>query len=912
MTVPVAQTSDPASIINSQQATLHSNYASAVNGNNNNLKQLSEDVIELLDDDDEEKPASADGQLSKRPRVLSPASSIPPPPSQQVAAAASKDARYANMPQWMKSNAARPSRTPIIPGQTIPGYKDQYSSAQAAKKIAQMYGGHIDQNLIRKRKMSRHAPRYIKLPSKFVPSWPDLVPDPPTQVKPVENRAYELSLLNLEQFTITGLPVTNEGPPSSVAGLRKKIKEISKDYGKAIYEREGNDGEGRWQIPLGAYNNFFAYLNSQTNTRVIGIPNNQLQIASIGKARLSKGYPTMRKLVEAGVPRGLATALAPFQRGGVGFVIAKDGRALIADDMGLGKVSNRRRGKGPQDFALVYSPFTPIRQTIQAIASASVYHGEWPVLILTPSSARYHWANEFEQWLGADSNVNQEQTARINLGDDCEDEEHDDSPIDESKCMTLLDKSEIHVLTKSKEAVIPNKSTRVVICSYGLAPALVERGSLYAGLFKCAIVDESHMLKNMSTKRTKLLVPVLHATERCVLLSGTPALARPCELWPQLKILGTEKQGWWEDENEFVNNYVKKSSPARRAELHAMLTGTVMIRRMKTDILKSLPKKVREKAVVDVSTKEMRKKFHQYMELLREGKGVLGKLARQHSALAPKAVDTEYGQEYAAAVPEKRTFDIQKSQESVTEQAKQRYLEGKNRIHHTLMTTSHQLDESQKNELVFRLDSDLKTEIKVWADEQMLGLQQKQAKAEEGPTRQSVLNLMYSLTAKAKIPLLVDMIKKWLADPTKGKLCVFAHHLFMLDAIVNDVGLSNAPDSKMKYIRIDGSTQPMDRQNQIKAFQNDPSVRIAVLGITAAGVAVTLTASSTVWFTELFWTPALMIQAEGKLMWWHYEVKASFYHFLTLCMLSFLRSLSPNWAKLSGTVPIFRCSRNDG
>jgi hypothetical protein len=134
----------------------------------------------------------------------------------------------------------------------------------------------------------------------------------------------------------------------------------------------------------------------------------------------------------------------------------------------------------------------------------------------------------------------------------------------------------------------------------------------------------------------------------------------------------------------------------------------------------------------------------------------------------------------------------------------------------------------------------------------------------------------------------------------------------MLDAIVNDVGLLNAADSKTKYIRIDGSTQPMDRQNQIKAFQNDPSIRIAVLGITAAGVAVTLTASSTVWFTELFWTPALMIQAEGKFDVVALLTQASFYSFLTLWMFSFLRSLSPNWAKLSSTVPLFRCSRNAG
>jgi hypothetical protein len=46
---------------------------------------------------------------------------------------------------------------------------------------------------------------------------------------------------------------------------------------------------------------------------------------------MDKGYPSAKKLVSQGVPHGLATALAPFQRGGVDFVIEKGGRALIAD-----------------------------------------------------------------------------------------------------------------------------------------------------------------------------------------------------------------------------------------------------------------------------------------------------------------------------------------------------------------------------------------------------------------------------------------------------------------------------------------------------------------------------------------------------------------------------------------------------
>lgn len=45
----------------------------------------------------------------------------------------------------------------------------------------------------------------------------------------------------------------------------------------------------------------------------------------------------------------------------------KQGRLLLADDMGLGK-------------------------TVQAICIAAYYRNEWPLLVVTPSSVRFTWA----------------------------------------------------------------------------------------------------------------------------------------------------------------------------------------------------------------------------------------------------------------------------------------------------------------------------------------------------------------------------------------------------------------------------------------------------------------------------------------------------------------------------------------
>ena len=52
--------------------------------------------------------------------------------------------------------------------------------------------------------------------------------------------------------------------------------------------------------------------------------------------------------------------------------------------------------------------------------------------------------------------------------------------------------------------------------------------------FNVVICDESHYLKSISAERTKKTLPIVKKAKRCILLTGTPALNRPDEIFAQL------------------------------------------------------------------------------------------------------------------------------------------------------------------------------------------------------------------------------------------------------------------------------------------------------------------------------------------------------------------------------------------
>jgi SNF2 family DNA or RNA helicase len=109
--------------------------------------------------------------------------------------------------------------------------------------------------------------------------------------------------------------------------------------------------------------------------------------------------------------------------------------------------------------------------------------------------------------------------------------------------------------------------------------------------------------------------------------------------------------------------------------------------------------------------------------------------------------------------------------------------------------------------------------------------------------------------AVAKIPFIVDHVQEVLKE--QDKICVFVHHHEVVDALRAAFGDS--------AVHIDGRSANEDRQAAVDRFQTDPTCKVFIGTIRAAGVGITLTAASTVIFGELDWVPGNVSQAEDRL-----------------------------------------------
>lgn len=146
----------------------------------------------------------------------------------------------------------------------------------------------------------------------------------------------------------------------------------------------------------------------------------------------------------------------------------------------------------------------------------------------------------------------------------------------------------------------------------------VVRGKQSRTRYSLIIFDEAHYLKNPDAKRTKAGL-ALDADYR-IFLTGTPCVNRPMEMFPMLKSLGLKMSrtdyGVRYCGGKLITVPIRGGHGKRRAwdftgssnteELNKVLRQSVMVRRTKEEVLKELPRKVRQVISMDFKSGESR------------------------------------------------------------------------------------------------------------------------------------------------------------------------------------------------------------------------------------------------------------------------------------------------------------------
>lgn len=402
-------------------------------------------------------------------------------------------------------------------------------------------------------------------------------------------------------------------------------------------------------------------------------------------------------------PKGLS--FLGYQKAGVQFALGRR-NAWICDEQGLGK-------------------------TLQAIGVYNADPEIRKVLIVCPAVVKLNWRNEFAKW--------NTKGAKIGVADG----------------KTWPAAADVVVVNYD---VLKQQHSRTTAIEWNLL-----------------IFDESHMLKNReevtnkktgvkSYKTQRVREAFAIRSKRTLCLSGTPLLNRPEELWTTLQLLDRESwPNFFAFGRKYCNGHQGKwgwdwSGASNLDELNEKLRSTIMIRRMKKDVLAELPPKRRQIIEIPAAGATAQKGW---------------------AALASKGVALSEDMDYDTMV---------------------QALEG----------------------------------VSVGFED---------------------MSKVRKESAMEKLPAVLAYVK----DALEGgeKLIVFCHHRELAKTMAEELAAH-------KPAVITGETPSEKRQAEVERFQTDPTCRVFVGNIRAAGVGITLTAASHVIFAELDWVPGMIEQAEDR------------------------------------------------
>lgn len=276
--------------------------------------------------------------------------------------------------------------------------------------------------------------------------------------------------------------------------------------------------------------------------------------------------------------------LRPYQQDGVAFLSRRSGNAILGDEMGLGK-------------------------SVQVASWLKANPEMRPAIIVCPASLKINWQREIKKWAGENAEIlsgmapmrlNRKGVYIINydiLGyEDPQDKKRE--ALEKEKFKKALDAGKIPPNSKYRPGVI--RVIGWVDSISEISPAVV-------------IMDEAQYIASPSPIRTRAILKIKGANPKCAMLpvTGTLSKNRPSELFTALNLVSPST---FPNRFAFLKRYCDPKHNGFGWEYKGLTNGdelykkmtTIMIRRLKGDVLKDLPAKQRQIIHMELDPADLR------------------------------------------------------------------------------------------------------------------------------------------------------------------------------------------------------------------------------------------------------------------------------------------------------------------
>lgn len=381
-------------------------------------------------------------------------------------------------------------------------------------------------------------------------------------------------------------------------------------------------------------------------------------------------------------------------------------------------------------------------------------------------------------------------------------------------------------------AQIPNAD--VVVTSYDVCRNDVV--NLTEQSYNYCILDEGHIIKNSASKLTKSVKRV--NAEHRLILSGTPIQNNVLELWSLFDFL---MPGFLGTEKVFMEKFAKPIAASRNSKtsskeqeagalalesLHRQVLP-FMLRRLKEDVLSDLPPKIIQDYYCELS--DLQKKLY-------------NDFAQKQKTIVKDELDKDDPMDTVEESPKTHIFQALQYMRKLCN-------------HPALVVTPDHPQAKEVAEYLASKKSDLRS-------------------LEHAPKLRSLKTLLLecgigvgdseysSAKYKAKQKQQQQQLISSEGVISQHRALIFCQLKDMLDIVEDELLKKQMPS--VTYMRLDGRTDPRNRQAVVRKFNEDPSIDVLLLTTKVGGLGLNLTGADTVIFVEHDWNPMNDLQAMDR------------------------------------------------